>query len=101
MCRLQPDLDDRLQSRCGARRRRVHHHRLAAGIELDRRGESVPGSGQGTSQWILQGILEGGLGGGSGHGFKHGPAFGLKAAKAVLEINAPEEELSLKRWLDT
>jgi len=41
------------------------------------------------------------MGGGSGHGFKHGPAFGLKAAKAVLEINAPEKELSLKRWLDT
>jgi glycine/D-amino acid oxidase-like deaminating enzyme len=39
------------------------------------------------------------LGGGSGHGFKHGPAFGLKAAQAVLEIHPPEEELRLQRWL--
>jgi glycine/D-amino acid oxidase-like deaminating enzyme len=37
------------------------------------------------------------LGGGSGHGFKHGPAFGLKAARTVLEIDAPEAELTLGR----
>jgi glycine/D-amino acid oxidase-like deaminating enzyme len=39
------------------------------------------------------------MGGGSGHGFKHGPAFGLKAAEAVLEERSPEAELSIKRLL--
>jgi glycine/D-amino acid oxidase-like deaminating enzyme len=39
------------------------------------------------------------VGGGSGHGFKHGPAFGLKAAEAVLETRAPDPELGLTRLL--
>jgi glycine/D-amino acid oxidase-like deaminating enzyme len=39
------------------------------------------------------------LGGGSGHGFKHGPALGLKTAKAVLDKEKPEGELSLQRLM--